>query len=77
MNVTITCTLMYARIETRAGSVKRRLKVLDEFYELAMRNGIRRLSEWGNRPDEFRKKYLAELEDAIKVRYVRPGRSLL
>ena len=46
--------LMYAKLELEIGSPADRKEMLESFYDLTKRNGIRRLSEHGNSPEEFK-----------------------
>ena len=54
--------LMYARLETGAGSPELRWKCADQFLELAKANNILRVTEWGVSPQEYFDRKAAELQ---------------
>jgi hypothetical protein len=57
--------LMYAQLEMKLDTPARRLQILDEFIDLARRNHLQRLSEWGNTPNQFRAKHLKEINGQL------------
>jgi hypothetical protein len=47
--------ILYVQIVNKYGTPTDRIQALNEFLQLCKENGIRRLSEWGNSPEEFEK----------------------
>jgi hypothetical protein len=46
-------SLMYAKLELAYGTTAEQMETLRQFADLCRKNHVRRLSEWGNPPDDY------------------------
>jgi hypothetical protein len=65
--------LMYVQVVNGYGTAQERLELLKQFYSLCSKNGIRKLAEGGNTPEQFFQAQMARLKKEFGVTVSPPG----